>query len=317
MSGYTLAIDIGGSKYMVGLADSSGKIIDSMRGEWVLLTASGVMDSIIASGKELLNSHPDITPEVIGATIPGLADPLNGIWVEACFSGVGDIPVSRRLTEAFGVPAYIDNDGQACALAEKLYGSCMDVEDFIYLTVSNGCGGGIFVNNKLCYGSSGNAGELGHVTVSDGGRQCNCGARGCLEMYAAGPAIVKNYLELGGSPQIEGRPADARLIADLARGGDRIALETYRLEGFYIGKALAAACNILNPRKIIIGGGVSLAFDLFVESLWEKLRDSIYKNANKELSIEASPFGLSGGLMGAVAVARCGLHGLYNWGNLT
>jgi len=315
MQDVVLSIDIGGSKYMAGLVDDRGNILDSLRGEWEELTARGIMQSIIASARRLLARRPNLQPKAIGATIPGLADPAKGMWVEACFSGVGGIAVAEELSASFGLPAYIDNDGQACALAERLYGACKDVRDFIYLTVSNGCGGAVFVNDMLYYGSGGNAGELGHVTVVDGGRQCNCGARGCLEMHAAGPAIVKNYIELGGVAEPGGQPANARLIAELARAGDAAALETYRMEGLYIGKALAAACNILNPAKIIIGGGVSLAFDLFEESMWQALNCSIYKNANKGLKIEPSPFGLTGGLVGGAAVAECGLNRLYNWSN--
>lgn len=143
------------------------------------------------------------------------------MWVEASFSGVGDVAVGPALQAAFGAPAFIDNDGQACALAEKLYGACKDVKDFLYLTVSNGCGGAIFMGDLLYYGASGNAGEIGHVCVEPQGRQCNCGARGCLEMHAAGPALVKNYLEVGGLSQLQGQAPNAKAIADLGPGGDR------------------------------------------------------------------------------------------------
>lgn len=316
MKDVVLSIDIGGSKYIVGLVDGCGNIVDSIRGEWKELTGRGIMHSITTSARELLKIHEELLPVAIGVTIPGLADPANGIWVEACFSGVGGINVAAELTEAFGLPAYIDNDGQACALAERLYGECRDVRDFVYLTVSNGCGGAVFMKDKIYYGTAGNAGELGHITVVDGGRQCNCGAKGCLEMYAAGPAVVRNFIELGGPELIDGIPANAKLIADLAREGNKTALETYRLEGYYIGKALAAACNILNPSKVIIGGGVSLAFDLFEEAMLQKIDQSIYKNANRHLVIRPTRFGQFGGLVGGAAVAECGLKKLHGWAEL-
>ena len=163
---------------------------------------------------------------------------------------MGDVAGGPALQAAFGAPAFIDNDGQACALAEKLYGACKDVKDFLYLTVSNGCGGAIFMGDLLYYGASGNAGEIGHVCVEPQGRQCNCGARGCLEMHAAGPALVKNYLEAGGLSQLQGQAPNAKAIADLARGGDPAALETYRLEGVYLGRAIAGF-NFLCKRPLL------------------------------------------------------------------
>lgn len=293
---------------MVGLV-KAGKVLRASRFTWRELTEKGILESITESAHGLLDGWEGEPPYMIGVTIPGLADPQRGVWVEACFSGVGDVPIAAALEGEFGIPAFIDNDGQACALAERLYGGCRDTGDFIYLTVSNGCGGAVFVNDTLYYGCSGNAGEIGHITVVDGGRQCKCGAKGCLEMYASGPAIVNNFTELGG--QAGNGPIDARIIAEMARGGDEIAVRTYEKEGFYIGKALAAVCNVLNPERIIIGGGVSLAFDLFERAMWKKINESIYKNANRRLSIEPTCLGYNGGLIGAAAVAVCSRAGLY------
>lgn len=315
MQDVILAIDIGGSKYMAGLVDGQGRILDAARYPWGnVTTGEAVLAHIRQAAQAMLDAHPGIKPRAIGATIPGLADPRTGMWVEASFSGVGDVAVGPALQAAFGAPAFIDNDGQACALAEKLYGACKDVKDFLYLTVSNGCGGAIFMGDLLYYGASGNAGEIGHVCVEPQGRPCNCGARGCLEMHAAGPALVKNYLEVGGLPKLQGQAPNAKAIADLARGGDPAALETYRLEGVYLGRAIAAACNLLNPSKVIIGGGVSLAFDLFEASLWDTLRQYIYWNANQQLTIQPTALGYNGGLLGAAAVAVCGLENRHGWG---
>jgi glucokinase len=311
-----LAIDIGGSKYIVGLVSEKGEIYAKKRYTCFEKTGNELVTSIIAAAQELLEKNENYTPKVIGVTIPGLADPKRGYWIEASFSGIRDIPLGSILSRQFGIPAYADNDGQACALAERLFGVCQNVSDFLYLTVSNGVGGGIFLKDRIYYGATGCAGEMGHVTVVEHGRRCKCGKRGCLEMYAAGGGIVKNYIELGGNRLIHGKITDARTIAALAEEGDLIALETFRLEGYYLGKAIAGACNLLNPAMIVIGGGVSLSFPLFEKTLWEYIRRSIYLRANEDLKIKASPFGNDGGLMGATAVALCGLNKMYGWGEL-
>jgi glucokinase len=303
MEKVVLTIDIGGSKYMVGLADVKGRIFAVRSFLWTSLEAEDIIKDIVRSSRAILQDSPDYPPHMIGVTIPGLADPKRGIWVESSFSGVKNLKIGEKLQKEFGIPAFIDNDAKACALAEKLYGIGREVSDFIYLTVSNGCGGAIFANNKLYYGADGNAGELGHCVVVENGRPCNCGNRGCLEVYAAGPAIVANYLELAGNVCEHKERLSAKQIAELAKAGDPVAKETYRLEGYYLGKVLAAACNLLNPSMIILGGGISLSFSLFEKSLKETLHQFLYENANLQLQIRPTPLGYHGALLGAAAVA--------------
>jgi glucokinase len=302
MSVVSLAIDIGGSKCLVGLVDDQGSILDKRRFVWKRLNEQAMLEDIFREGRALLDGHPSLSPMFIGASIPGLADPEKGLWVEASFSGIRDLPIASKLSEAFGLTAYIDNDGQACALAERLFGAGRDAEDFLYITVSNGIGGSIFANGKLYGGLNGTAGEFGHCTVVENGRPCKCGLTGCLEAHAAGPGIARNYQELGGAPLSNGKLADAAEIAKRARDGEETALQVFRLEGMYLGKIIATACNLLNPAKVILGGGVSLSFPLFEESLWETVNKHLYRAANPRLQILPTPLGYDGGLLGAAAV---------------
>jgi len=298
-----LAIDIGGSKFMVGFVSRQGEIYYRERYEWQELTPEGVVGEIVLKVQSLLERFPQYSPTIIGVTVPALADPEEGIWVEASFSGIKNLPLAGILEQKFALPVYLDNDGQACALAEKYFGACKDTEYFLYVTVSNGVGGAIFAGGSLYYGASGNAGEIGHFVVVENGRQCKCGTKGCLEMYAAGPGVVKTYEELGGSVQIDGQPASAQLIAGQAAKGEAIALQTFDLEGQYLGKVIGAACNLLNPEKVILGGGISLAFDYFKESLVKTVQQNIYCQANRILVIEPTTLKYDGGLLGAAAVA--------------
>ena len=153
-----LCFDIGGSKYNVGLVDREGTVLDQEIGLWSAVSQEGVLADLLACGDRVLERNPDAVPAVIGATIPGLADPERGMWVEASFSGIRDFPIAQRLTERYRLPAYVDNDGQARALAERMFGCYQGVDDFLYLTVSNGVGGACFLNGNLYGGSSGGAG---------------------------------------------------------------------------------------------------------------------------------------------------------------
>jgi glucokinase len=302
----SLCFDIGGSKYMTGLVDGEGRVLCAERREWDELTPEGVVASLAAAGTQLLQAHPDLHPEVIGVTIPGLAKPEEGLWVEASFSGIRDLPIGRLLREAFGLPAYGENDAKACALAEKLFGAARDVDDFLYVTVSNGVGGAVFAGGRLLYGS-GAAGECGHVTVEEGGRPCKCGKSGCLEVYAAGPGMSQTYETLAGER------AAGDEIAARARQGDTVARYVFELEGEYLGRMLGMAANLVSPELVVIGGGLSLAFDLYEPALLRSLRAHMYQAANPRLTVTPTPLGYHGGLLGAAALARCGMDGLYGY----
>ena len=307
MSKIALAIDIGGSKYVVGLVDEGGKIIAQARNYWTELTPQNVVASIVDGSQTLLKENAAIMPSVIGVTIPGLADPQRGYWLEASFSGIQDLAIGQLLCDAFDLPVFIENDGQACALAEQHFGTAKGEKDFVYLTVSNGIGGAIVSDGRLIRGANGHAGEFGHCIVESNGRNCKCGNCGCLEVYAAGPAIVKNYIELQDEDGSIATNLDAKRVGDLARAGDVLAIETYRKEGVFLGTILAQACNMLNTTLVVIGGGISLDFDLFGDSLRQTIERSVYRRANRNIEVKPSILQHNGGLMGAATVAFLGL----------
>ena len=291
-----LCLDIGGSKYLVGLIDRDGNILASRKGSWPELTRSAILDTVISEAAAVLN-ETGAEPSACGITIPGLADPSRGMWVEAQFSGIRDFPICDEVSARLSLPCFCDNDAQAYSLAEMIFGSCKNDRDFIYVNVSNGIGGSVVCNGQLIYGARGTAGEFGHCVVVPGGRPCKCGSKGCLEMYAAGPAIARNYLEAGG------RSADAKEIADRARTGEALAQEIYQREGTMLGSVISKAVNILNPSKVVIGGGVAGAFDLFEPALRQTVLDEVYTSANPDVEILPTPLGYMAGLYSAAAIA--------------
>jgi len=299
-----LAVDIGGSKFMVGLVASSGEILCMEQYRWTELSPGEVVLDIKKAVHTLLESNSRYHPTVMGATIPGLADKEKGLWVEASFSGIRSLPFASLMEEEFGLPVRLDNDCNACAAAERLFGCCKTVDHFIWVTVSNGIGGSIFINGRDYPGYRGNAGEIGHVIVEEGpnARPCKCGLSGCAEMHASGPGLVKNYFSLGGKWEINGEPPTAKTIAALARAGDETSIITYKMEGLYLGRAIGAAINLLNPQKVVIGGGVSLGFDLFWPSLAKTLETHVYRNANPDFVVEPSALGYNAALLGAAAL---------------
>ncbi|AEF82672.1 ROK family protein [Leadbettera azotonutricia] len=296
---------MGGSKFLVGLVDSSGEILCSKKHHWSELSPRGVVADVKTAAHALLEANPNLKPQVMGATIPGLADPEKGIWVESSFSGIRDLPFASIMEKEFGLPVKLDNDVRACALAEYRLGCCKGIDHFVWITVSNGIGGCVFAGGKPYRGGSGNAGEIGHIIVEEGpgARLCKAGHQGCAEVHASGQGLAKNYISLGGRAQPGKQPPDAKAIDALARAGDQTAIDAYKLEGLYLGRAIGAAVNLLSPDKVVIGGGVSLGFDLFWPSLEETLKTHVYQNANPRLSVEPSLLGYNAALLGAAVLS--------------
>jgi glucokinase len=297
-----LAVDIGGSKYMTGLIRPDGTIIAQERRTWTAYTQPLIRAQLMQAISDMLLAHSDVEIAGGGATIPGLADPESGIWRSTEFMGIKDYAIATDFEREFSIPFFIENDGRACVLAERYFGAGQGCDNFLYITVSNGVGGGLFLNGRLHAGAFGNAGEIGQVVVVENGRLSDDGTAGTLEMYAATAGLVQNYIEAGGDRSEPGAGLNGKHIAALARAGYAPATEAFRLEGYYLGKAIAAVHNVLDLEKVILGGGLSLAFDLFKPSLVETVRTQTYKRTYESPEIAVTPLGYTGALFGAAAL---------------
>ena len=298
-----LAVDIGGSKLLTALAEVSAGGEVSFSGEVRRELAAGLgKEDILAEVTAACDRTLSLTGaagnfDALGVTIPGLADPKTALWIYAPFSGIRDFPIGAQLGRIYAKPVYGENDVNACAWAEHLFGACRETGDFLWVTVSNGIGGGLVLGGKIFAGHFGCAAEFGHLKVADGGALCGCGGHGCLEAEAAGPAIARRYARLTGKEGLS-----ARDVAEAARRGEAEALEVYRKTGELLGKGAAAAANLLNPEAIVFGGGVAESFDLFAGGLEEKFRSDIMTFANKNVRILKTELGYNAGLFAAASL---------------
>lgn len=293
MSKNIFCVDIGGSKLICGAVTTDGKVLESIRTEYPENYGVATIRNLICDGYERLKHFGFST---CGVAVPGLCDCTTGKWLYSPFSGLGDIPIIQIISDITKLPTFADNDVNVSALAEKYFGVCKDISDFLWITVSNGIGGGLYLNNSLYRGRGLSAGEIGHFIVEENGRKCGCGNRGCLEAHASGASIAAIYNEN------TGQNITAKEIADKARNGDITALSVWQSAGAYIGKAAAYAVNLLNLDVVVLGGGAAEAFDLLEPSATNSLNHNIFKQANKSVNILHSLPGKYAALKGCAAL---------------
>ena len=292
-----LAIDIGGSQTAAGIVDGDGNVLCCEKERLPAGTDKDSLLAVIKSNCAKITGNYDF--DRIGMTIPGLADTKNGVWIYAPFSGINNFPIAEIIGGMYNKRVYIENDVNACAVGEKRFGCCKDINDFIWITVSNGIGGAVFADGRLYAGHGGNAGEIGHIKVRDDDNRdflCGSGDYNCAEAVAAGPGIAKRYNKLTGGS------LTAEQIAGKARGGDTASQTILYETGYYIGKALSGAVNILNPEAVIFGGGVSQSFDLIEPGIKAALSGYMFKAANKDIKLMQTALKYNAALIGAAAI---------------
>lgn len=189
----------------------------------------------------------DLGAVAIGVSIPGPCDPRKGIFLRNFTNDISK-PIADDLSRLFSLPAYGDNDVNACAVAEKIFGSCKDYTDFMWVTLSFGCGGAFSLNNALYRGSSFLVGEVGHIPIAfEHPARCKCGVYGDMEIEGSGSAIGRKYLEQAGHPP---DPCfTSKEVSQLARAGDGKARSLFYESGYNLGRICAMAINMLNLPK--------------------------------------------------------------------
>ena len=252
----------------------------------------------IPSGKKLLG---------IGVASIGPLDIHSGIILEPPnFHTLKSIPIKQILEKEYDCAVYADNDMNASALAEKLYGKATDIKNFAYVGVTNGIGAGIITDNLLFAGDMGFSGELGHTSIHYGGPKCACGNSGCLELYASIPEIVsqaRNSITLGmDSSLAELEMIEWTDIVKHAEAGDKLALNLIDRLCLYISIGLVNLINLFDPRVIYLGHEIALAGSLVTERLQSHLADRTISSRYKSIPVEISAFGDKSPIIGSVAI---------------
>lgn len=299
---YAIGIDIGGTKISIALGTEKGEILAQR--EIPTRTQAKTKSCIqeLAANLRALIIHSGISPKKIlgiGVGCPGAVNSCAGVLPRSPnLPGWKGIPLRSILQKAAGLPVFLANDANAAALGESFFGAAKNSRNFIYVTVSTGVGGGIVIDKKLYEGSGFVAGEIGHISIVPDGKKCACGKRGCLEAYASGTAIAGFYRE---AKKI--KVLGAKEVGRAAREGDKLAIESYRKAGYYLGIGIANLLNILNPEKIVIGGGVlKSAHKIFWATMMKSARQHAWPEAFRTVKIVRSQLKGHVGDLGALAL---------------
>lgn len=291
--------DIGGTQIKYGLIDSEGHLV--LKGK---VPSPEAIDDFLAALEEAWGFLKKRAPGPIRSCGFGIAGfyslKQKRVIQSPNYPALDGYPLVPAFRKFIDVPFRIGNDANMAAYGEFAHGAGRGARSLVLLTIGTGIGSGIIIDGKLWEGAGGYAGEIGHITVNPEGDPCNCGGRGCLETEASAPRIVKNYQALTGRTDV----GDSRGVYLLAKAGDPAALESFRKCAYYLGIGLGIVINLLNPEKILIGGGVVSAGKFLLGPAVEEARRRSHRISFAGCRIEKASLGNDAGLAGAAAWAR-------------
>ncbi len=276
MKKIVLAVDLGGTNIRVAAINEEGII------ERRVKRLTPVQEGCETVFRHLLSSLNEVSSSFdkkqicgVGMGIAGVIDIEKGIVTQSPnLLGFDGYPIKAKLIASFSpsLPTVIDNDANMAAMGEKWKGAGIGVNNLLCLTLGTGIGGGIIIQGKILHGADGMAGELGHIIVDPQGAKCGCGNNGCLEALATGSAIKREAIKaLPRHPEseiykrCEGKIENVtpEIVYQSAQASDPLAQKIYQEMGRYLGIGIASLINIFNPEMVIIGGGVSKAWEVF------------------------------------------------------
>ena len=308
------AVDLGGTNLRAANIDRNGRIYEHFKTATPATNkAEEIVAAIVAAVRdcETAGLKRGATIQAVSVVVPGSVQVGTGIVVNA--PNIPSLP-GFRLAAALGAaidrPVLLENDANAAALGEMWQGAARTCKTIICLTLGTGVGGAVILDGQLWRGVDGTAGEIGHASVEPfGGVKCKCGNVGCLEVYASGTAIVRMAHEGSArhpNSSLNSIPAaewTSERIATAAIERDPLAVDVFRKAGAYLGVAMANVINIFNPEMIVVGGGVSAAWNLFAQPAREEVMRRAFPVPAARCQILHAECGDDAGLLGAAWLA--------------
>ncbi len=292
-----LSIEISYTYVRFAVIDLNGKIYETSETKTSTSISNKELETLIATNVDkYLLKYEDIF--AFGVSSPGRVDPKNTLIIS-----VPNLKKVRNfslesISSTFGKPVFVSNDANAEALAEMYFGAGKDVDDFLLLHIGFGIGGGVVLNKKLYAGNFGVSGEIGHISVDkDFGLECDCGNRGCVELYANLNKIIS---EIGKITNKSNLTIDETY--EVLKNNNELALKVVHEKGEIIGNMLVSVANLISPKRIIISGPISKISNFIIPSIRATLNDRSFYGFGKDIDIISSTLKENAGLIGAMSI---------------
>ena len=310
----TIGVDVGGTKVAAGVVDEEGKILASDRRDTPARSVQGVIDTIVSAVQALRTEH-DV--EAVGIGMPGFVDETRSrVLVAPNLRGWKDQPLRVQMEASLGLPVVVENDANAAAWGEVVYGAGRGEDYVVCVTVGTGVGGGIIMGGELIRGRFGVAAEIGHIEMVPDGRLCGCGQRGCWEQYASGNALVRDARERASEDRFaaaqmlalgDGTPEGIRgeHVTEAAQAGDPVALAAFSELGWRLAEGMADLAAVLDPGLFVLGGGVSEAGELLLNPVRVNYVEQLTGGFGRTIApVKVAELGNSAGMVGVADLAR-------------
>lgn len=298
MADLALALDIGGTKIAVGLVDGAGTLVHRAESP----TPDGDAETIWAVADSLLTEALATAGgriRGVGIASAGPIDLSAGTVSPINVSSWQRFPIVERVASAVGAPVRLAGDGLCMAMGEYWRGAGRGANFLLGMVVSTGVGGGLVLDGAPYDGRTGNAGHVGHIVVDPDGAPCTCGGRGCVETIAGGPRMAQWAREQGWDAPAD---ADAKELADAAKGGDVVALSAFRRGAVTVGAMIASVGAVCDLDLVVIGGGVAKAGALLFDPVREAVASYAGLDFIRGIEVVPAELGSDAGLVGAAAL---------------
>jgi glucokinase len=290
----TLGLDLGGTKIAAAVV-ADGRILARGRVDTPQTGFADVLEALVAASRQLLGAHHAVS--AVGIGCPGPLDFERGrVRFAPNIAGLEDAPLVEALQARLELPVVLENDANAAGYAEHRYGAARDLETSVYVTLSTGIGGGLFVGDKVMRGANGLAGEIGHMVLLPGGPSGGDGHTGTWESIAAGRAMARD------ATYVFSRPMGTEELFDLARRGDRRALVIVRNAARFTGIGLANMVKVVDPHGFVLGGGVATGGDFYLDLVRAAVAEAV--DGYPSVVVRVAELGADAGVIGAAAVAE-------------
>lgn len=310
----TIGVDVGGTKVLGGVVDEAGNILEKARRDTPRQGGAALNQTIAEVALELMAKHKVLS---VGVSAAGfVSSDRKTMLATPNIAGWNGVKLDEELTKLIGADVVIENDANAAAWGEAVFGAGRGESQMLLLTIGTGIGGGIVVDGKLHRGAFGIAAEIGHMRVVPEGHLCGCGARGCFEQYASGsglmrhvreaiaatPDLARNILALGDGT-LDG--LKGHHVTEAARNGDAVALAAFNTTAQWLGAGIASLAVILDPAIVVIGGGVVDAGEILLKPTRENMeRKMPFSGKHPSPKIVPALLGNDAGLVGVADLAR-------------